>query len=188
MTDPRESYERALAQTGTIIEATRPDQLDLTTPCDSWDVRTLLTHLVGVADKVAALGEGENVLDRPSFSDIGFDWAASYRAAAARSLEAWEDDSKLETLYAVPWGKVPGGVALAGFTQEMLTHGWDLAVATGQPSELDPALATFALDLMRKVLPTSGREATPFGPSVPAPEGAGPYAQLAAWLGRTPPA
>lgn len=189
MTDPRELYGRTLAQTGTIIEAVRPDQLGLPTPCGDWDVRTLLRHMVNVvANRVAALGEGANILDLPSFADIGSDWVAAYRTAATRSIAAWEDDGKLDAIYTVPWGKVPGRAALVGFTQELLTHGWDLAIATGQPSEGDPALATFVLDAMRKVLPASGREGTSFGPPVPAPEDAGPYAQLAAWLGRTPPA
>ncbi len=35
-------------------------------------------------------------------------------------------------------------------------------------------------------LPESGREDIPFGPVVPAPASAWVYAQMAAWLGRTP--
>jgi hypothetical protein len=27
----------------------------------------------------------------------------------------------------VPWGKIPGRFAIAGYVQEILTHGWDLA-------------------------------------------------------------
>lgn len=34
--------------------------------------------------------------------------------------------------------------------------------------------------------PVAGREDIPFGFVVPAPAGAGVYAQMAAWLGRTP--
>lgn len=179
-----------MEQTGTIVEAVRADQLDLPTPCDEWDVRALISHIVGViANRVAALGEGSNILELASFADIGADWVTAYRGAVARSIAAWEDDGKLEAIYAVPWGKVPGRIALGGFAEELLMHGWDLAIATGQPtSGLDPALAMFALDVTRKILPSSGREGLPFDPPVPAPEGADPYVQLAAWLGRTPPA
>jgi uncharacterized protein (TIGR03086 family) len=88
----------------------------------------------------------------------------------------------------VPWGKVPGRVALAGYVREVLAHGWDLAVATGQETERDPELGAFALEVSQRSLPASGRENIPFGPVVPVPAEAGVYTQLAAWLGRTSPA
>jgi uncharacterized protein (TIGR03086 family) len=71
--------------------------------------------------------------------------AAASRAAASRATAAWADDAKLDALVEVPWGKVPGRFALAGYIQEILTHGWDLAQATGQPAEGDPELALWAL-------------------------------------------
>lgn len=65
-------------------------------------------------------------------------------------------------------------------------HGWDLATATGQRTELDPELAEFALAFAHRALPPERRGGeVPFGPVVPAPDGAGPYARMAAWLGRT---
>ncbi|MGD0607997.1 MAG: TIGR03086 family protein, partial [Streptosporangiaceae bacterium] len=72
--------------------------------------------------------------------------------------------------------------------QEILTHGWDLAQATGQPTEGDPDLAFFALAGAKRVLPAElrGDDEIPFGPVVDVPAEAGPYAQLAAWLGRQP--
>jgi len=82
---------------------------------------------------------------------------------------------------------VPGRGALTGYVQEVAMHGWDLASATGQETELDPELAEFALAFAHRMLPPERRgDDTPFAPVVPAPEGAGRYAQLAAWLGRTP--
>jgi uncharacterized protein (TIGR03086 family) len=74
------------------------------------------------------------------------------------------------------------------YIQEVLAHGWDLAQATGQPAEGDPELATWALAISRRILPPEirGQEGVPFGPVVEAPAGAGPYTQLAAWLGRQP--
>jgi uncharacterized protein (TIGR03086 family) len=96
--------------------------------------------------------------------------------------------SRLDALVEVPWGKIPGRFALAGYLQEVLAHGWDLARATGQPAEGDPELARFALAGAQRILPPDirGDETVPFGPVVEAPAGAGPYAQLAAWLGRQP--
>ena len=87
----------------------------------------------------------------------------------------------------MPWGKVPGRIAVSGYVQEILTHGWDLARATGQPTELDPELAAWVLAVTQRILPPEPRGGEiPFGPVVPVPPDAGPYTQLAAWLGREP--
>ena len=92
-------------------------------------------------------------------------WPAAYRAAAGRAASAWADDAKLDTLVEVPWGKVPGRFAIAGYIQEILAHGWDLAQATGQPTEGDPELALWALATAKRILPPDIRAAedVPFG-------------------------
>jgi uncharacterized protein (TIGR03086 family) len=186
--DPREVFSRAVAQTESIIAAVRPDQASLPTPCTDWEVRTLVSHTAGAVTRIALVGEGRaDALSIPPFVDLDgqpvSEWAATFRAAGARAAAAWADDAKLDALFAVPWGKVPGRVAVAGYVREVLAHGWDLAVATGQPTELDQELGAYALEVSRS-LPADGREGIPFGPVVAAPAGAGVYAQFAAWLGR----
>jgi len=191
MNDPREIFSRAVAQTESIIAAVRPDQANLPTPCTAWNVRTLVSHMAGAVTRIALIGEGRaDALSIPPFAALdgqpAGQWAATFRAAGARAAAAWADDAKLDALYAVPWGKVPGRVAVAGYVREVLAHGWDLASATGQETELDPDLGAYGLEISRRSLPEAGREDIPFGFVVPAPAGAGVYAQMAAWLGRTP--
>jgi uncharacterized protein (TIGR03086 family) len=71
--------------------------------------------------------------------------------------------------------------------QEIVTHGWDLAKATGQPTERDPDLGSWVLAGARRILPPEARgEDVPFGPVIAVAQDAGVYAQLAAWLGRQP--
>ena len=191
MNDPREIFSRAVAQTESIIAAVRPDQANLPTPCTDWNVRTLVSHMAGAVTRIALIGEGRaDALSIPPFAaldgqQVG-EWAATFRAAGARAAAAWADDVKLDALYTVPWGKVPGRIAVAGYVREVLAHGWDLASATGQETELDPDLGAYGLEISRRSLPEAGREDIPFGFVVPAPAGAGVYAQMAAWLGRTP--
>src|ERR1700761_2951207 len=158
MNDPRAIFSRAVAQTESIIAAVRPEQAGLPTPCPEWDVRTLLSHMGGGVTRVALIGEGADALSLPPFAVTGDDWAAEYRTAGARATAAWADDAKLDAIFAVPWGKVPGRVAVAGYVREVLAHGWDLAMATGQPAELDPELAAFALEVSQRALPADGRE------------------------------
>jgi uncharacterized protein (TIGR03086 family) len=187
--DPRPLHRRAMAQTGSIVAAVSPAQFALPTPCAEYDVRALLGHIVGGLTRIAIVGEGGDALARPARADDVPDdgWLAAYRAAEARATAAWADDATLDALVEVPWGKVPGRFALAGYVQEILTHGWDLAKATGQPTEGDPELALWALANAKRILPpeTRGGE-IPFGPVVEPPANAGPYAQLAAYLGRHP--
>ncbi len=188
-TDPRPLHRRAIAQTETVVAAVSPAQFTLPTPCPEFDVRALLSHIVGGLTRIALIGEGADALARPARADDVPDdgWLAAYRAAAARVVAAWADDATLDALVEVPWGKVPGRFALAGYVQEILVHGWDLARATGQETERDPELAQWALAGARRILPPENRGGeVPFGPVVPVPPDAGPYAQLAAWLGRQP--
>jgi len=187
--DPRPLHRRAIAQTEAVVAAVSPAQFDLSTPCSEYDVRALLSHIVGGLNRVAIVGEGGDALARPARADGVPDdgWLAAYRAAADRAVAAWADDAGLDALVEVPWGKIPGRFALAGYVQEVLTHGWDLAKATAQPTEGDPELARWALAGARRILPPENRGGDiPFGPVVEVPADAGPYAQLAAWLGRHP--
>ena len=189
--DPRPLHRRAVAQTGTVVAAVTPDQFVLPTPCTEYDVRALLSHIVGGLTRAALVGEGDpHALVRPAMADGVPDdgWPDAYRAIAARATAAWADDAKLDTLVEVPWGKVPGRFALAGYVQELLAHGWDLARATGQETERDPELATSALATAKRILPPDirGDAGVPFGPVVEVSPDAAPYAQLAAWLGRRP--
>jgi uncharacterized protein (TIGR03086 family) len=142
--DPRPLHRRAIAQTETTVAAVTPDQLSLPTPCPEYDVCALLSHITGGLTRAALVGEGDpGALGRPATAEGVPDdgWPAAYRAGAARATAAWADDAKLDTLFEVPWGKVPGRFVIAGYIQEILTHGWDLAKATGQPTEGDPELA-----------------------------------------------
>jgi uncharacterized protein (TIGR03086 family) len=189
-TDPREIHQRAMTQTELIVAAVEPGQLTLPTPCADYDVRALLSHMVGGLNRIALMGEGADAMADPPLADGVPDdgWLAAYGTARARVVAAWADDARLDALIEVPWGKVPGRIALCGYVQEIAAHGWDLAKATGQPTELDPELAIWVLAIAQRILPAEprGTQGIPFGPVVPAPPSAGPYAQMAAWLGRQP--
>jgi uncharacterized protein (TIGR03086 family) len=187
--DPRPIHARAIAQTKSIVAAVQDDQLGLPTPCTEYDVRALLSHMVGGLNRIATIGEGGDGLATPARADGVPDdgWLAAYQAAAARTRHAWADDARLDALVEVPWGKFPGRIAISGYIQEILTHGWDLAKATGQPTEGDPELAAQVLAISRRILPPEPRGGEiPFGPVIPIAPDAAPYAQLAAWLGRQP--
>ena len=187
--DPRPLYARATEQAAALIKTVRPEQLTGPTPCTDFDVRTLLSHIVGGTRRIAVVGEGgDGLAVRPFADEVEDDtWSAAYDDVRTRVLAAWESDARMEAPVRVPWGEVPGRQALAGYTMELVTHTWDLSEALGRPLELDPELAGFALATGHVALPDARRDAgTPFDSALPSPEEADAYAELAAWLGRRP--
>ena len=188
-TDPRPVYDRATEQAAALIRTVRPEHLTAPTPCTEYDVRTLLSHIVGSTRRIAIIGEGGNGLAEPSFVEGVEDdgWAEAYDEVRARVLKAWESDERMATPVRAPWGEVPGHAALAGYVMEIVAHTWALDEALGGRHELDPGLAEFALAAGHLNLPEPQRDArTPFASARPAPEGADAYGRLAAWLGREP--
>ncbi|WP_214408162.1 TIGR03086 family metal-binding protein [Pseudonocardia lacus] len=185
--DARPAYRTALDWVGSLAAGVRPEQLSDPTPCDDYDVRTLLRHLVTTARRAVAIAEGGSALDIPTIStDVAdHDLATAYAQEAKRALDAWSDDAMLAAEVTVPWGRITGGQAVWAYTSETLVHGWDLAVATGQPSEADPTVAEAVLVAARRAIPAEPRGGdVPFAPPVDPAPGAGPTERLANWTGR----
>lgn len=185
-TDPRPLYAAAIDRVCTLLPGAT--DLDAPTPCAEFDVRALLGHLLTTVERAHVVGEGGDVHSVPLvITGVADDaWADTYRAAADEALAVWTDDALLDTDVVVPWGAVPGRGALWGYLNEALVHGWDLAVATGQDPEADPALAAAALDAARGFLPADSRGGpVPFAAVVEPRAGAGPTERLANWSGRT---
>lgn len=182
--DPRPAFAAATGWVTELLSAVTAEQFAAPTPCDDFDVRTLGAHLLATAQRAAALPEGVDVRSMPFIADR-FD-ANEYAAVVARALDLWSDDATLTAPVQVPWGEVPGAGALWGYVNESLVHGWDLAVATGQPSEADPEAATATLAIARQFIPAEIREDpnVPFGVVVEPRAGAGPTETLANWSGR----
>jgi uncharacterized protein (TIGR03086 family) len=185
--DPRPHYREALTWVTGLISGVRADQLDDPTPCEEFDVRTLLGHLVATVERARVIGEGgdPNTIPLVTTGVADDEWSIAYRRAADATRAVWADDALLDTTVTAPWGRVPGGAAVFGYLNETLVHGWDLAVATGQPAEADPDLAGAALAVAQRAIPDTQRGGpVPFGPVVPPAEHAGPTERLANWSGR----
>lgn len=190
-TDEQPDLRAALARTQSwvagLVAAVTPEQRALPTPCTEFDVDQLIRHLYGVAERIEAMGQG-----RPAASVSGVvevlpdDLAAGYRERAARSQAAWADDAALTRVVVAPFGPMPGAQIIGVYLSEQLAHGWDLAVATGQPAEAAPDLVALAERAIRPVLDPFPRGGpVPFAPPVETAPGAGPTARLAAYLGRS---
>lgn len=114
------------------------------------------------------------------------DAALAYATASERLLAAWSVEGVLEREYEMPWGTTPGGFLMGFMVIEQVTHGWDLARATGQAPAFGDALVEVTLQLARSFDDESIRVPGMFGPIVEAPSNAAPIDRLAAFLGRRP--
>lgn len=184
--DPRPLFRKAVDWAGGLFEGVRPEQMNGPTPCPGFDVRDLLGHLVGTIDRGRVIGSGGDPLSVPECLTAPDDaWPRTLRTTADHYWQVWDDDALLDTLVTAPWGTFPGRASVLISLNEVLVHGWDLAVATGQHAEADPELAEAALGIMRRALPESPRGGqVPFGPVVTPGLEAGPTERLANWSGR----
>ncbi|MDY7105691.1 MAG: TIGR03086 family metal-binding protein [Actinomycetota bacterium] len=187
--DPRPLLMAAVALAGDTIADVRPDQFDAPTPCDDYDVRQLTRHLFGVVRRIAAAGRREDVVAvDPVPDDVPFDALAEAWAAEVAELEAaWTDPSVLGEMLTLPFATVPGAVAVVAYTSEVTVHTWDLATATGQRPDWDPAVIALSLEGSKRAIPAEPRGGpVPFGPVVAVPDDAPAIDRLVGWVGRTP--
>lgn len=185
-----ENLERAFASTRKVLAGVKPDQLDDSTPCMSWDVRRLINHIVGGTHFFAMSTEAGASPDADTTEDTDFaggDFLAAFEDGSAKAVSAFGAPGAQEKMIKLPFGEFPGAAFMALATTDTFTHGWDLARATGQDTDLDPELAAQLLEGARMFIPEQFRGpdgVAPFGPIVEAPDDAPPAAQLAAFLGR----
>lgn len=186
MSDIAELHAQALDRTGRVVAGIKPDQLQADTPCDGWDVHGLLQHLVAGNLWAAELGAGatiEDVGDRLDGDVLGADPAASYAASAAAAAAVFRRPGALEAPCAVSYGPVPGSVYAGHRFLDVFVHGWDLAVATGQDPELDPALIKACREIIEPQV-AAFRAAGAFGEEQPVPPDATDQQRFLAMLGR----
>lgn len=183
--DLRPLLTRAQRWVTELIAGVSQDQLADPTPCEGLDVRALIGHLYAGARRVEVMAKGGDARTIPFITDLpDGDLAAGYREHADASRRAWAA-ADLGAPVTAPWGTIPGALAIGGYLQEAVTHGWDLAVSTGQPSEADPELAEAALAAAHRALPAEPRGGDiPFGPVVEPEPYATPTQRLVNWTGR----
>jgi uncharacterized protein (TIGR03086 family) len=177
----------ALAQLRRLIGTVRREQLALPTPCTQWDVRALLGHVLAVARRSALVGgDDRSTPALPQIIDVqGHDWSRAFDAAAAEARSAWARPHVLTGTTPGPWGRLPAPVTLSGFVLELAAHAWDLAASIGERRPLDPRLATAALQIATRLVPSELRDdGRAFAPPIAPPVGADPATRLAAYLGR----
>jgi uncharacterized protein (TIGR03086 family) len=186
MDDLRALHRRAADEFGRRVEKIEPDQWSGPTPCDDWDVRTLVNHLVYENRWVPDLMAGKTVAevgDRFDGDLLGDDPKGAWRDSVAQAVAVFAAEGALDRTVHLSFGDVPGGEYASELTSDLTVHAWDLAVAIGDDASLDPALVSFTFRLWRgreQLLRNSGLFADPVEVAADADE----QTRLLALLGR----
>ncbi len=179
--DPVMLYRAATDRAIDLVSAIRPDQLSSPTPCTEWTVQQLIDHLVAGTRYLLSATTGTEPAERSPAT------AADYRRGVADVLNAVTLPGVMERTCASPLGfQWPVSQAVAGTFMDVLMHTWDLARATGQDEQLDPALVEACTAMFLPEMPERGRAAGIIGPAVEVGDGASPQDRLLAALGRRP--
>ena len=172
-----------------LVEGVADDQLERPTPCADTSVASLLDHVDGLAlgFTAAATKTGGDQAPSADASQLGDDWRPRIAGRLAALAEAWRDQSAWTGMTRIAGLDLPGEVVGAIAADEVIVHGWDIAVASGQtcdwPSELVEAAIGFV-----EPLASQNPEGLPgmFGPAVPLGDGARPLDRLLGMTGRDP--
>lgn len=178
-----DSFDAAAATVTGLVLSIADDQWTLPTACADWDVRAVVNHLAHGNAKVAFwAGTGPPA---PDGDHLGEDSRRAFAASVARAREVLAEPGLFTRTVTTPLGEVPGAVLVHMRVNEYLAHGWDLADATGRPTDLLPDLAEQALEQWRARFGDRPRQpGGPFGPEVEAGSEATAADRLAAFLGR----
>lgn len=176
--DQLEAHQRAQAVFAGVLAQVSDDQLDAPSPCVEWTAKDVIEHVIG-GNQWVRHRAGLDPVPVPDDRD------GQANATAAGAQEVFAAPDGLTRTFSLPFGDVPGAVFLGIRTADVYTHAWDLAKATGQSTDLDPAVGAQCLDAAKQFLPPTLRGAgKAFGDEQSCPPDRPVADQLAAFLGR----
>jgi uncharacterized protein (TIGR03086 family) len=177
--------ERAHTMTAALIDGVGEEHWLLPTPCPDWNVRALANHMVG---GYRLFTSAIKQTDPPGHFEqdwLGNNPHAAYREAAAAVLTAWEVPGAMDRPLSISVGVVPGHLGALIHLTEVIVHGIDLAVSTGQEYRVNQESAQHLLNTMQEPgMMDPFRIPGVFGPEQPAPAEAPAHHRLMAFLGR----
>ena len=100
------------------------------TPCDDWDVRTLVNHVVGELLWMPPLLEGKTIAevgDRFDGDVLGSDPLATCKSAAAAAHAATFEPGAQDRIVHLSFGDFPGSEYVGQVVSDVIIHTWDLA-------------------------------------------------------------
>ncbi|MGH3931002.1 MAG: TIGR03086 family metal-binding protein [Pseudonocardiaceae bacterium] len=185
--------EPATRRMADLISGVRDEQLDGPTPCPAYTLGDLLDHVGGLTlafTAAATKTTGDLGSQGPSgdAARLGEDWRTRIPTNLAALAQAWRDPAAWCGTTQAGGLELPGEVAGLVVLDELVIHGWDVARASDQTYDFDPAL----LDVVHRFVAQfsgPGNEAEReglFGPAVEMPDDAPLLDRVLGLSGRDP--
>jgi uncharacterized protein (TIGR03086 family) len=151
-------------------------QLDARTPCDQWDVRQLMNHMLETANYFVGSARGDDVsLPSPEPPELlGKDPVDDFERVRDETLHVFSGEGVVERT----------GPLLGIAISDQLLHGWDLAKATGQDTTMPEGLPAAAYDMIHGQFTDEQRQGV-FKPEIPVSTDASDQDKLLAYTGRS---
>ncbi|MCW2702129.1 MAG: hypothetical protein JWQ37_124 [Blastococcus sp.] len=177
------------AEVARVIAGVRDEQLTDPTPCAGTPVAAILDHFDGLTVAFRKAAEKEEPAGGASAdaAHLAADWRIRLPQQLDGLVAAWSHPSAWEGTTEIAGMRMPAGAAGVVAVNEVLVHGWDLAVATGQTYEADPVVAQACLEFGEgfAVGAPEARDQI-YGPVVPVPSDAPVMDRLLGQTGRDP--
>jgi uncharacterized protein (TIGR03086 family) len=169
----------------------RDDQLSLPTPCPGTDVAAMLAHLIGLSiafrDGAAKIiGPTTTTAPAPEHEKLVDDWRDQLPLRVQELAEAWRDPAAWEGETTVGGATMPAAIMGVVGNSELVVHGWDLAVSTGQAYHPAQANLEASFGFVSNTPDDPDVRRGLFGPVVIVPDDAPLLDRTLAFSGRSP--
>jgi len=182
MTEISDRYRRLSEEFTRRVDAVPADRWDNPSPCEEWNARQVLQHVIDSHVNMPKYGGVVVTLTR----SVDDDPRAAWLEARESMQDLLEDPARAGAEYDGMFGRTSVQQTVDGFLGfDLLVHGWDIARATGQDETLPP-------DEVRRVYADASKLAGNLrrggvcGPEVAVPADASEQDRLLGLLGRTP--
>lgn len=175
-----------------VVDGVRDDQLTAPTPCPGTSVGKMLDHVDGFALAFAAAAAhttppGGSQPPSPDASRLNPEWRTGIPERLTALADAWRAEDAWTGITMAGGQELPSDLAGVIALDEVIVHGWDLAVATGQPYSVEPQLLEAVYAFVRTTA-EQNPNGTPgmFGPPVAVPDDALLLDRVIGLAGRDP--
>jgi uncharacterized protein (TIGR03086 family) len=176
-----------------VLAGVDESQLGKPTPCPRFNVGNVIAHVGGFAQAFTAAGRKErsDILEHPPTGDptpLADDWRTSIPRDLDTLAEVWRNSAAWEGTTRIAAQDAPAEMVGATVADEIVVHSWDIARATGQDYDADPALLEAALGFLEAFTTPDAPagDDVAFGPHHPTPPAARSVDRAVALAGRDP--
>ncbi len=166
-----------------LVAGVGDEQLGGPTPCPDWTVADLLAHVAQFTAVFTANARRQEV--RPP-DELADDWRVALPRDLTELAQAWREESAWHGRVAAGGVEMDASANAVVAIEELTTHGWDLARATGQDLDVDDARLDEVDRFFALFAPQIASGQGPFGPPVEAPESSSRLQRTIARTGRDP--